>query len=168
MSSPSPGRLRPTSAPALAVATLVGVLVGGSVAPLVERSGGVVPTVPWSAVLTLTFLAVVLMALAWTTYRSLRRPGPRIESQRAVNLFVLGRSCALVGAAVSGGYLAFALGYLGNDAAVPQERLTRGLLAAAAAVLVVVGGLALERACQVPGDPDEPDRAAGGGKPGED
>jgi len=107
------------------------------------------------------------MALAWTTWRALRRPGPRIESQRAVNLFVLGRSCALVGAAVCGGYLAFALGYLGDDAAAPQARFSRGLLTAAAAVLVVVGGLALERACQVPGGTDgsgdsgDPDRRNG-------
>ncbi len=154
----------------LAVAALVGILVGGSVTPLIERSGGIVPTVPWSAVLALTFLAVVLMALAWTTWRALRRPGPRIESHRAVNLFVLGRSSALVGAAVCGGYLAFALGYLGNDASVPQERLSRGLLASAAAVLVVAGGLALERACQVPGGPDDPDRddPAGSDGPGDD
>ncbi len=155
MSGPAPGRLRPTSAATLAVAVLVGVLVGGSVAPLVERGGGIVPRVPWSAVLTLAFLAVVLMALAWNTWRSLRRPGPRIEAHRAVNLFVLGRSCALVGAAVCGGYAAFALGFLGNDAALPQERLVRGLLAAGSAALVVVGGLALERACQVPGSRDE-------------
>lgn len=154
--------MRPTSAAALAVAALVGALVGGSIPPLVERADGVVPTVPWSSVLTLAFLAVVLGTLAWTTWRRLRRPGPPLDPGRAVMLLLLGTSCALVGAAVCGGYLAFALTYLGDDATVPRERFVRGLLASAAALLVVVGGAALERACVVPGGPD-----AGGAKGGD-
>jgi len=148
--------MRPTSAPALAIAALLGVLVGGSVEPLVQRAGGVAPTVPWSAVLTMVFTALVLAGLAVSIWRSLRRPGPRIESQRAVTLLLLGTACALAGAAVAGGYLAFALGYLGDDAALPRERVVRGLFASAAAVLVAAGGLLLERACQVPPDQDDP------------
>lgn len=163
--------MRPTSAAALAVAALLGALVGGSVTPLVEASGRVAPGVPWSTVLTLAFVGMVLFALAWTTWRSLRRePGSSVrpvDPQRAVALLVLGRSCALGGAVVFGGYLAFALGFLGDAAPLPQERLLRGLLAAAAAVLVVAGGMLLERSCRVPGpgvredrddrDRDEPD-----------
>jgi hypothetical protein len=147
------------------VAALVGALVGGSAGPLIEAAGGVVPSVALSTVLTLVLLGVILLGLAWFTWRSLRRPAGssmrRIEPQRAVNLLVLGRSGALGGAAIFGGYLAFGLGYLGDDAPLPHERLVRGLIAAAAAVLVVIGGLLLERACQVPGgrddDPDDPD-----------
>jgi len=156
--------MRPTSAAALAVAALVGALVGGSVAPLVEAAGGTVPTVAWTAVGTLLFLGVVVVTLAWTTWRSLRRPpgatGRGIDAQRAVTLLVLGRACALGGAAIFGGYLAFGLGYLGDDAPLPEQRLLRGVLAAAAAALVAAGGLLLERACRVPGgdgDRDEHD-----------
>ncbi len=153
--------MRPTPAAALAVAALVGVLVGGSVPPLVEAAGGTVPTVPWTAVVTLLFLGVVLVALAWTTWRSLRRPpgptGRGMDAQRAVTMLVLGRACALGGAAIFGGYLAFGLSFLGDDAPLPQERLLRGLLAAAAAALVVAGGLLLERACRVPGGDDDRD-----------
>jgi hypothetical protein len=164
LSPPPPGRLRPLSAAALAVGAVVGVLVGGSVEPLVEAAGGQAPTVRWSAVVTLVFIAAVLLTLAWTTWRTLRRPAGAvrmIEPQRAVMLLVLGRACALAGAAIFGGYLAFALGYLGDDAQLPQERLFRGLLAAGAAILVAVGGLLLERSCQVPGagDPDDAEEA---------
>jgi hypothetical protein len=157
--------MRPTSAASLAVAALLGALVGGSIGPLIEAAGGRVPTVPWSAVVTLVLLGAVLLGLAWTTWRSLRRPSDstvrRMDPQRAVVLLVLGRSGALGGAAIFGGYLAFGLGFLGDDAPLPHQRLVRGLLAAAATVLVVVGGLLLERACRVPGggddDPDDSD-----------
>jgi hypothetical protein len=153
--------MRPTAAPTLAVAALLGVLVGGSVEPLCAAAGVVVPTVPWSTVLTLVFLAAVVLTLAWTTWRSLRRTtGARpLEPQRAVTLLVLGRACALGGAAILGGYLAFGLGYLGDDGVLPRERLVRGLAAAAAAAAVVAGGLLLERSCQVPGPPDGPEDA---------
>ena len=155
--------MRPTAAPALAVAALVGVLVGGSVQPLCEAAGVIVPTVPWSTILTLIFVAAVVLTLAWTTSRSLRRAsGARpLEPQRAVTLLVFGRACALGGAAILGGYLAFGLGYLGDDGVLPRERLVRGLAAAAAAAVVVAGGLLLERSCQVPRPPDGPDGADG-------
>ena len=145
----------------LAVAALIGALVGGSTGPVIEAAGGVVPTVPRSTVVTLVFLGVILVSLAWFTWRSLRATAGsrlrRIDPHQAVTLLVLGRSGALGGAAIFGGYLAFGLGYLGDDASLPHERLVRGLLAAAAAVLVVVGGVLLERACQVPGGGDDPD-----------
>ncbi len=158
---PPPGRVRTTSAPTLAVSALLGALVGGAVPPLVERTGGTVPTVSWLSVLTLLFVAVVLGALAWTTWRTLHRRRQRIDSQRAVNLLVLGKASALTGAAFAGGYFAFALTFLGEtQAALPRERLVHGLLAAAAAVALATGGLALERACRVPDDRDGTDGTA--------
>jgi hypothetical protein len=162
--------MRPTSAAALAVAALVGLLVGGSVAPLFEAAGRQAPRVPWSGVLILVFLAAVLLALARTTWRTLRRPaggGRLIEPQRAVMLLALGRASALGGAALFAGYLAFALGFLGDDARLPEERLVRGLLTALAAALVTAGGLLLERACRVPGGGDDDDATNGSG-PGAD
>lgn len=149
--------MRPTSAAALAFAALVGLLVGGSVGPLFEAAGRQAPRVPWSGVLILVFLAAVLLALARTTWRTLRRPagaGRLIEPQRAVMLLALGRASALGGAALFAGYLAFALGFLGDDAPLPRERLVRGLLTAGAAALVTAGGLLLERSCRVPGGED--------------
>jgi hypothetical protein len=158
--------MRPTSAAALAVAALVGLLAGGVVGPLFEAAGRQPPRVPWSGVLILVFLAAVLLALARTTWRTLRGPAGaarRIEPQRAVMLLALGRASALGGAALFAGYLAFALGFLGNDAPLPRERLVRGLLTAAAAVLVAAGGLLLERSCRVPGGDDEDDARRGTG-----
>ena len=170
-SGPPAGRIGTTSAVALAVATLVGALIGGLVPAVSEQLVGTAPTVRWTAVGALAFLATVLGGLAWTTWRTLHRSRLRIESTRAVNLLVLGKASALAGAFVAGGYLAFALTYAGqSDLALLRERLIRGIAAAIAAAAVCIGGLLLERACRVPGgDDDEEDgadpRAEGGQMP---
>ncbi len=149
------GTVRPTSAAALAAVAIVGALLGGLVPPLVERAGGTVPSVSWTSVLALCFLAAVLVGLAATTYRTLHRSRRRLDGNRAVNLLVLGKASALAGAVFSGGYLAFALTYAGEtEVALPRERFVHGLLAAFASAAVVVGGVLLERACRVPDDDD--------------
>ena len=159
-SGPPAGRIGTTSAVALAVATLVGALIGGLVPAVGEQLVGTAPTVRWTAVGALAFLATVLGGLAWTTWRTLHRSRLRIESTRAVNLLVLGKASALAGAFVAGGYLAFALTYAGqSDLALPRERLIRGIAAAIAAAAVCLGGLLLERACRVPGGDDDEDGA---------
>lgn len=133
------------------MAALVGALAGGLVPPLVERAGGTPPTVSWTSVLTLGFVAVVLFALAGTTWHTLHRRRERIDHQRAVNLLVLGKASALAGAAVAGAYLAFALSFANQtDVPLPRERLVHGLLAALGAAGVAGGGVALERSCRVP------------------
>jgi len=158
------GRLRTTAAATLAIFGLLGLAVGGLLKPLIERGGGIAPTVPWAAALTLAFLAAVLFGLAWSTYRTIHTHRRRIEPQRAVNLLVFGKASAIAGAAVGGGYLGYALSWVdsASDAALPRERLVHSLVACAAAVAVMVGGLLLERACRVPTDDDE----SGSGEPG--
>jgi hypothetical protein len=157
MTTDNEGRLRTTSAATLAVVALVGLAIGGVIRPLIERGGGIAPTVPWAAPLTLCFLAAVLLGLAWTTYRTIHQHHRRIEPQRAVNLLVFGKASALVGAAVAGGYLGYGLSFVqsADDAALPRERLMHSLVAAAVSAVVMVGGLLLERACRVPGDGDD-------------
>jgi Protein of unknown function (DUF3180) len=157
LSTEPEGRLRTTRAATLVAVGLVGLAIGGLIRPMVERGGGVAPTVPWAAPLTLAFLAAVLLGLAWTTYRTIHQHRRRIEPQRAVNLLVFGKASALAGAAVAGGYLGYALSFAqsADDAALPRERMVHSLVAAAASGAVIAGGLLLERACRVPGDGDD-------------
>jgi hypothetical protein len=113
--------------------------------------------VGWNPALALLLVAVILGAVAWSTYRDLHRRGRRLEPQRAVNRLVLAKSCALAGAMVSGGYFGYALSWWRvNEAALAQQRLVQALVAAGTGVLVVASSLLLERACRVRGD-DEPD-----------
>ena len=156
--SDQPGRIRTTS-PGLLVATVVvGFALGWFAVPALEASRGVVPSVPWTAVVVLAFLAAVLFGLAWLTYRTIHRRRERMEPQRAVNLLVLGKASALMGALVAGGYVGFGAHFVDSlDIALPQQRVVRSALAAACAAAVCIGGLLLERACRVPKSPDDED-----------
>ncbi len=158
-------QLRPTAATTLAVTGVAGLALGGTIRPLVERNGGIAPAVTWAAPLTLLVFAVLLLALARTTHRTIQERRERIDPHRAVNLLVLGKASALAGAAVVGAYLGYALSFAdAMGAELPRERVTHSLVAAAMALGVMAGGLLLERACRVPGPPDDaddPDRGGG-------
>jgi hypothetical protein len=63
---------------------------------------------------------------------------------------VLAKACAIAGAAVAGGYLGYALAWVGIDEQeLAGERLLRSALAGIAGVTIVLASLALERACRV-------------------
>jgi len=157
-------QLRVTAATTLAVTALTGLAIGGSIRPLVERGGGVAPAVTWTAPLTLLVFAAMLLGLARITYRTIHQRHERIEPHRAVNLLVLGKASALAGAMVAGAYLGYAMSFAGEWATeLPRERVTRSLIACVVALLVMAGGLLLERACRVPGSDDTDDPRSGGG-----
>jgi hypothetical protein len=85
-----------------------------------------------------------------------------MEPQRAVAFLVLGKASALAGALVAGGYFGFAFMFLTRlDAAAPRDRVIRSAVAIVAGIVVCAMGLLLERACQVP---TEPDQGAGAGE----
>jgi small-conductance mechanosensitive channel len=163
-----PGSVRPTSARLLLTGAAVGAVVGWFGGALMERAGAVVPTVPWTSVFVLLFAAAVLGALAWSTWRTVHRQRRWIDPHRAVSYLLLAKASSLVGALVAGGYLAFAARFLDDLAApLPQQRVLRGGLVALAAVVVVVTGLLLERACRVPKGPDEDEDERGDRAEGE-
>ncbi len=51
-----------------------------------------------------------------------------------------------------GGYLGYALSWIGVDAELADQRMVRSLVASAGSALVVVTALLLERACRVRDD----------------
>ncbi|MDP9443116.1 MAG: DUF3180 domain-containing protein [Actinomycetota bacterium] len=156
-----PGRLQQTSSTLLAVLVIAGAVLGWFAVPLFERTGGIAPTVPWSSVLLLFFATAVLGWAAWTTWQTLHRRHQRIDPHRAVNLLVLAKASALVGALVTGGYLGFGAQFVDElQVALPRERVVRSALAVVAAVLLTIAGLLLERACKVPTAPDESEEDA--------
>lgn len=155
MSSPSPeGRLQPTSRRVLLGCGLVAMVGGWLLRPLFERTSGTAPLVTWVQVLALLLVAAILGATAWLTWRALHVRHERLDAQQAVNRLVLARACALVGALVAGGYLGYALSWIGASAELADQRLVRSLVAAGAGVAIAVTSLLLERACRVRSDGD--------------
>ena len=112
---------------------------------------------PWAQPLALVLVAAILFGTAWSTRRTIAQHPARLSPHQAVNRLVLARACAYVGALAAGAYLGYAVSWLGVGAANWQVSGPSGRPApASAGMLVVVGGLLLERACRVPPEDDEP------------
>ncbi len=155
---PAPaGHVHPTGPGALVLFGLTGLVLGWLVRPVSISWRGTAPTVGWLPVLTLFFVALIIGGVAWLTHRALHRRHEVLEPHRAVNRLVLAKSCALAGALVAGGYLGYALSWVGIDEAeLAGERALHALLAGLAGVLIVIGSLLLERACRVSGPGKRP------------
>jgi MFS family permease len=149
------GTLRPTSPAALTAWAVVGLVGGWLLHPLSERVDGTAPIVTWAQPLALLLVAAILGVTAWSTWRSVHVRRERMEPQHAVNRLVLARACAYVGAFVGGGYLGYAVSWLGNSAELADQRAWRSAVGAFAGLAVAVTGLLLERACRVPSEPDD-------------
>ena len=125
-----------TTPRALAVAAIFGALAGWLVVVyLLTHFDLVPPYVPWTAPAALVVSAALVGALAWSTHQRIQVRKERVEPERAVAFLVLGKASALAGAVIAGGYLAFALMFVGRwDAAGPRERVIRALVAVVVAV----------------------------------
>ena len=144
------GTIGTTSPTMLLGIGLVTLVLGWALRPATIRWLGTGPRVTWLQVFALVLVAVIMAAVAWTTYRTLHVRRLTIEPHQAVNRLVLAKACAIAGAAVAGGYLGYALAWVGIDEQeLAGERLLRSALAGIAGVTIVLASLALERACRV-------------------
>ena len=151
-----PARLRPLAAETLLVWGLVGLVAGWGYHRWAASGSGAIPVVTWAQVLALVLVAAILGGTAWATGRHVRDRRASLAAHHAVNRLVLARSCAYVGALVGGGYLGFALGWVGSESEQALLHGVQALLAGLAGLAVVVTALLLERACRVRSEDDEP------------
>ncbi len=146
---PSGGHLQPTSAGQVTAWAVAGLVGGWLLHPVAERINGTAPVVTWLQPIALFLVAAIVGGAAWTTWRAVQVRREWLEPQQAVNRLLLARSCALVGALVAGGYLGYAVSWVGSDAALAGQRGWRSLTCGVAGVLIVVAAVLLERACRV-------------------
>jgi len=144
-----------TSPAVLAVWALVGLVLGWLLHPLSDR-WGTPPVVTWTQVVSLGLVAGIIALTAWSTWRTVQVLREHLDSQQAVNRLILARACAYVGALVGGGYLGYALTWVGDAGELADERLLRSSLAALAGLIIVIAALLLERACRVRKDDPSP------------
>jgi hypothetical protein len=154
--SPDPRRLGTTGTRTLTTLALLGLVAGWALRPVCMALGNPAPRVGWLQVSALYLVAAILLYLARATHRAVQQRRHQLRPHEAVNRLVLAKSCALVGALVAGGYLGYALTWVGVDAELAPERIVHSLAAVGGAVLSVVGSLLTERACRVRGDDEEP------------
>jgi hypothetical protein len=153
--------MRPTS-----VSTLLALFAGLATASwglldLVENRGGVLPPISRTAPLGLFALALVVLIAALSVRSRLRSRDRRPHPLAMARMVVLGKASAHLGPIVGGLYAGYALVLLPTmDITSRRDRAVLAGLAVAAAVLLTVAGLLLERFCQVPGGLDEDDPPA--------
>jgi MFS family permease len=146
---PPTGRVRTTSAAAVAGFAVVGLVLGWLLRPVSVEINGTAPTVSWLPAVTLLFVALIMGWLAWSTFRTVHRRRGHLEPHHAVNRLVLAKACTLGGALVAGAYAGYAISWVGlTEALLARERMLHAALAALAGVALVVGALLLERACR--------------------
>jgi lysylphosphatidylglycerol synthetase-like protein (DUF2156 family) len=136
---------------------LIGLVAGWLFHSLLDRGTGVPPTVSWAQPLTLLLVAAILWATAWSTRRTVQQRTSRLSPHQFVNRLALARACAYVGALVAGFYFGYAVSWIGVETSdLAGQRVFRSACAGVAGILVVVGGVLLERACRVPQGDDQP------------
>lgn len=150
------GTLRPTSARALTVCAVGGLVLGWGIHPVASRVFGRPPLVSWTQSLALVLVAAIMGFLAWHTWQTVQVRGERLEAQQAVNRLVLARACALAGTFVAAGYVGYAVSWLGDASQLADTWILRALVAAAGAAVVALASLVLERACRTDGGRPQP------------
>jgi hypothetical protein len=149
VSEPPPeGHIRHTGAGILVSFGALAMIAGWLLRPIAERVDGTAPVVTWLQVLVLFFVAGLVAITAGVTWRSLQVRREWLEPHRAVNRLVMAKASALAGALMSGGYVGYAVSWLGLEAELAGQRVTRSLLAGLAGLLVTIAALVLERACR--------------------
>jgi hypothetical protein len=150
------GRLRPTSPAVLTIWGVVGLVGGWLIHAYADRRMTAAPIVTWAQPLALFLVAAILAFTARATWRTVHVRRERLAPHQAVNRLVLARACAYVGVLVAGGYLGYALSWIGVTSELAGQRAVRSLIAGLAGACVVVTALLLERACRVRKDDDAP------------
>jgi hypothetical protein len=150
------GRLRPTSPAVLTIWGVVGLVGGWLIHAYADRRMAAAPIVTWAQPLALFLVAAILAVTARATWRTVHVRKDRLAPHQAVNRLVLARACAYVGVLVAGGYLGYALSWIGVTSELAGQRGIRSLIAGLAGACVVVTALLLERACRVRKDDDAP------------
>lgn len=132
----------------------LGLIVGWVIHYTSKARSGLDPTLRWPTTGLVTFLAAFLCIAAARASRA-RRHRQWDAAHRAVNLLVMSRTCSRVGAGVVGGYFGFAMGYLGRAWPIQVGQAVLMVVTVLAGIIMVIGALALERACEVRPDAEE-------------
>ena len=150
--------MRPTRVSTLLALLVAVAAVCWGVLRVAETRGVSLPDLAWTAPAGVALLAVVVL-VSWLALRSRMRGARRPHPLGVARMAVLGKASAHVGPIVGGFYLGY-LAVLLPDTDTPsqRERATVCAVALAAALLLTVAGLLLERTCRIRGDdPDRPD-----------
>lgn len=148
-------KIRRTSAISLIAIIGIGLLIGRSARPAIERLDGIAPTVGWGPGLALLLGAMVLGVLAWSTHTALHKDKRIMHAARGLRLLALAKASAVVGALFAGAYGGYALAFINAfDSPFGRDRVIHSVFAAIAGLVFMIAALFLERTLQITDDDD--------------
>lgn len=151
------GTIEVTSWTAVAVMVVFGALGGWITVRAVEAVRGVPPQLPGTLVAVLWAIAAAVAVVARLTHVRVHVEHRWVAARFGIGLLALGKSATVLGALGAGFLVVFAALFV-DRIMVPVSawRVLLGAVGAAGCVVAVFAGRALERACHIPDDPDDP------------
>lgn len=153
------GTIEVTPWPVVGIIGLFGGIAGWITVRAFEAVRDVPPQLPGTLVVVLWAIAVAIAVVARLTHVRVHVEHRWVASRFGLGLLALGKSATVLGASGCGFLVVFAALFV-DRIMVPVSawRVVLGLLGAAGCALAVVAGRALERACHIPDDSDDPPR----------
>ncbi|MEV1131689.1 DUF3180 domain-containing protein [Agromyces sp. NPDC049794] len=151
--------MRRTHPSAIIAFTLAGVVLGylGDLATVSTGGKAIVP--PISLPVTLTGVAIMVVALAWPIRRAVKgKTTKHLDPFRAMRTAVLAKACSLSGALVLGFGIGITLFLVTRSVLPSAETVWLALGTAIGAALLLAGGLIAEHFCTLPPDDTETEK----------
>jgi hypothetical protein len=151
--------MRRTHPSAVIAFTLAGLVLGylGDLATVSTGGKAIVP--PLSLPVTLTGVAIMVVALAWPIRRAVKgKTTKHLDPFRAMRTAVLAKACSLSGALVLGFGIGITLFLVTRSVLPSAETVWLALATAIGAALLLAGGLIAEHFCTLPPDDTETEK----------
>jgi hypothetical protein len=151
--------MRRTHPSAVIAFTLAGLVLGylGDLATVSTGGKAIVP--PLSLPVTLTGVAIMVVALAWPIRRAVKgKTTKHLDPFRAMRTAVLAKACSLSGALVLGFGIGITLFLVTRSVLPSAETVWLALATAIGAALLLAGGLIAEYFCTLPPDDTETEK----------
>lgn len=151
--------MRRTHPSAVIAFTLAGLVLGylGDLATVSAGGKAIVP--PLSLPVTLTGVAIMVVALAWPIRRAVKgKTTKHLDPFRAMRTAVLAKACSLSGALVLGFGIGITLFLVTRSVLPSAETVWLALATAIGAALLLAGGLIAEYFCTLPPDDTETEK----------
>jgi hypothetical protein len=151
--APGSGRLGPTGPGPLVVLGSIGLVAGWAARGIAIRADSPTPTISWTAVGIIWFVAAVTGGTAYLTWRTVHVERRLPTAQQGLTRLALGKTIDRLGALATGACGGLLISTIGVTGEAADRLLLHGSVGLLGSLAALVAGLLLEHACRVPPGP---------------
>ncbi|MFL6062796.1 MAG: DUF3180 domain-containing protein [Marmoricola sp.] len=144
------GHLSPTGPGPLVVLGSLGLVAGWAWRGIAIRAGAATPSLSWTAVGVVWFVAAVTAGIAYLTWRTVHRERLSLTAEQGLKRLALGKTIDRLGAFALGGCGGMLISTIGVQGEASDRLVLHAALGLLGAAACVAAGLLLEHACRVP------------------